>query len=705
MGLQYRRRYVVLLTVLAACWIRLVILACQDPPPIYGFYAEGPPQLGSHMHCHIPPDYDEEHDLCLLDASTAEELEGSRYVAWASGRTLQDYRGLAVVAVPEYVDDMDWVQYWNHQLGRYDDPYNCYDGSRWMGDASFWNSVQKTPDWHPPSDGTLIYIVQWFDDDYLSPGCYASGSRDPEMPYDYATIPVVNNTYAGWSYIIAADRYLSRHGINDSFPPPVEVSLFDQGKAHIAVGGNVWVTERRHIISYEVNRYTANSTICPLEAYEECAYWYFGPPGTDDPNYIPGHVFQPTTAAGVYPFSFNHTGVGPMLTPPGNAVLSGQLLVCDASFLHPAPPAPGQSAMVGYALAPNGIVLDVQGTPPPVRLTIWDPSNATFARFWESSSVSDTFSWDGWMYANGGTNPAVSARLGCSDYFMRVEWRVRDHSSNGQTEYYCHSMSKEEDRLIFDVHAQDTDPALRITQIAAGGVDNPVHTDILGVYTNPPKSFTATASITSGGLGIEPTVYNFLGQPHKLGEKVDARMVLGGQVYVAGSPNPIVVSAWGSVTGTLRSSNHAQTVAISISLNGGLGGCVEAIVFAVPSITLLMPERLFPETPDTTSVTLQIGGGLPRRVPGHELLFNVDGLTFKSGPHLDWTTDAYLRDKPLRLDRFVQVRTAHYDPEYGTNITELTNEDGFASATITIVEPLIGIENVEVKVLDGSVEK
>jgi hypothetical protein len=288
---------------------------------------------------------------------------------------------------------------------------------------------------------------------------------------------------------------------------------------------------------------------------------------------------------------------------------------------------------------------------------------------------------------------------------MRAEWRVVDYYWNNSVQFYLHTLAMEEERVIFDVHAEGTDAPSQIREIAAGGVDNFAHRVVLGVYTNPPTWFTATASITSGGLGIEPTVYSFLGQQYKLGEKVDARMVLGGQVYIAGSPNPIVVTAWGSVGGTLRSSNHVQTVAISIGLDSGLGSCIEPVVFAAPSITLQMPEKLFPQTPDTTSVTLQIGGDVPRRVPGHELLFNVDGLTFKSGPHLDWTIDAYLRNKPLRLDRFVQVRTAHYDPEYGTNITELTNEDGFASATITIVEPLIGIENVEVKVLDGSVEK
>jgi hypothetical protein len=263
-------------------------------------------------------------------------------------------------------------------------------------------------------------------------------------------------------------------------------------------------------------------------------------------------------------------------------------------------------------------------------------------------------------------------------------------------------MTAYEPRVVVDVYAEGTTPSLAIREIAAGGVDNPVHRAAIGIYTNPPQWFTATVSMT-GGVGIEPPVYSFLGDDYTLGEKRDAQIAMGGQTYTAGQANPLVLNAWRSLVGTLRSSNAEQTVSVHIDLDGGLGSYVEQVDFLPAEITLVMPDMLFPETPDTTSVTLQLGGTLPRLVPGHEVLFFVNGLTFPTGKHLDWLTDAYLKNKPDRLEWFVQVRTDYNAPEYEQNITEITNDDGFASATITIVEPLLGIDHVEVKVLDGSV--
>jgi hypothetical protein len=430
--------------------------------------------------------------------------------------------------------------------------------------------------------------------------------------------------------------------------------------------------------------------------------YYYGPDGTDAPEYIPGHIFRSTNAPGYWSHYNDHGGIPNMLTPPQNPMLTGTVCVCGPGFVHPAPPPPGQTRTVGYSLSPAEMILDVWTGPPAVRLTIWDPANPTFARFWESSALSDSFQWDGWLYGSNGTDPQNASRLLASDYFMRAEWRVVDYYWNNSVQFYLHTLAMEEERVIFDVHAEGTDAPSQIREIAAGGVDNPAHRAIIGIYTNPPKLFSAIISMT-GGVGIEPPIYQFLGQNFKLGHKVDAQLSIGGQTLTAGDPNPILLDAWGSFGGTLRSCNRVSSATINVALNNGLGSHQGNVEFAAPTIDLHLPDPLFPERPDTVTVTLSLPPPAPRLVPGHELLFYVNNITFKNGTHLDWLKDAYVRGYPELLDRFVQVRTGKNDPQYGVDITDISDCDGFSSATITIVEPLLGIDKVEVKLLDGSV--
>ena len=517
-----------------------------------------------------------------------------------------------------------------------------------------------------------------------------------------AGVQVKNNTYPGWSYLLAGGRYLSRRGIYESYPgPPTPYSEFDGGKVHVQVGGDLWVTQLRHVISYKVDRYTGRSTVWPLDAGVEWTYYHYGM--TDDPNYLPGHIFRSTNDPVAWVHRRDHSGVAPnMLTPLDNPYLNGTVVVCDAMFIHSPAPTLGHTAWVGYSLRPAGTVLDAPAAACAVRLTIWDPAQPSFARFWDSDALTDQFEWDGWLYGSGGTDYQNASRLQCSDYFMRISWRTRDTVWDG---YVCQrdvrTMMKDEERIIVDVHAEGTDPPALIRQISAGGVENPVHTAIIGVYSNPSSYFPCTVSM-EGGTGKEPPVYPYLGRNYKLGHKVDAQISLGGHTYTAGDPQPLVLNVGGWVRGLLRSSNRVQTATVLIAIGNGppLPYNVE---FAAPTMNLVMPAHLYPQTPDTVSVTLTLAGPAPRSVPGHELLFYVSGLTFKSGTHLDWMTDAYLKNRPLRLDRFVQIRTDHSDPNHELNITEFTDDDGLAAATITIVEPLLGIDKVEVKVLDGSV--
>jgi len=185
-----------------------------------------------------------------------------------------------------------------------------------------------------------------------------------------------------------------------------------------------------------------------------------------------------------------------------------------------------------------------------VRLTIWDPAQPSFARFWDSDALTDQFEWDGWLYGSGGTDYQNASRLQCSDYFMRISWRTRDTVWDG---YVCQrdvrTMMKDEERIIVDVHAEGTDPPALIRQISAGGVENPVHTAIIGVYSNPSSYFPCTVSM-EGGTGKEPPVYPYLGRNYKLGHKVDAQISLGGHTYTADDPQPLVLNVGGWVRGS-----------------------------------------------------------------------------------------------------------------------------------------------------------
>jgi len=100
------------------------------------------------------------------------------------------------------------------------------------------------------------------------------------------------------------------------------------------------------------------------------------------------------------------------------------------------------------------------------------------------------------------------------------------------------------------------------------------------------RTYTATLSFPSGGLGVEPTVYPYPGQNFKLGEKVDAQIRCGGQTHTAGSTAIAILSAFGNVTGgVVRSSNHVATALVRANLSG-IGTYDVSVSFLEPIITL-----------------------------------------------------------------------------------------------------------------------
>jgi hypothetical protein len=385
------------------------------------------------MHCHVAP-YNEYHEPpCIID-NMGYEATGSRYAAWAQGRTLQGYRGAAGLGPPA-LDDIEAVRYWNASENTYDPAQPVGDGSHWIVDDLFqWNGEGQPFDWCPPGDGSLTYFVMWVDDYYLVPGGECMPDTNDGQAYDDADIAVVNNTYACIGQIYAEDLagYLSYLVPQQLVWPPEPDHIFDGGQVHFAVGSDFWLNDIAYVESYEVDPATGQCGVCPLdEGYKTHAYHYGV---TDEPEFRQGHAFRPTNQPACWYHYQDHSGIPNMLTPPQNPTLTGTVCVVKGSVDvgDPIPHQDGDPAVaISYGVAPAETILAPE--PDAIVVEVYYPGYENFKKRWEFSGgqgLSGSFYWDGLLDLYDDYGNLFASNVGycpCSTVFARISVKVKDH--------------------------------------------------------------------------------------------------------------------------------------------------------------------------------------------------------------------------------------------------------------------------------------
>jgi len=494
-----KQRHRAMLAVAMAIWSVSPSLAEDDPPPIYG--ALGDP--ATPMHCHVPP-YGADHPPCIVDHATGYEAIEPRYMAWKYGATLREYRIGADLCQTLTFSDWDWVRYWNPAIHDYGDKEPIADGWHYTYDDFFnFNGEGQPYYWSPPTTGSITYWVLWIDDNY------PLGTQDP-YAFDDAAITVVNNTYAGWSYITVGNRYVSYHAIDEtSPPPPLSYSLFDGGKVHARVGDTFWVTESRHVRSYTVDRYTNQSTVSRLDEARDDTYYFYGDPAADNPNYLPGHLVHSTLEPGSWRHSRGHANVAYwMLRPLGNPTINGFVCVVKGTLGLPGrvPNNPGEAPVtITYGVGPaEGIEL-AEGTA--ISAHVYNPDNSS-QRYTKhlGPGLSGSFQWNG-MFDDGTSCPTNAA-------FGRIKVATRDHwftGSEPRTETTVLSFEAPILAILYPSHRfrREGGPFAYGDQMLTGRALN------CRVGWNPPNLYPSTATIqwtcTTGNFNYpnwNPTEYS-----------------------------------------------------------------------------------------------------------------------------------------------------------------------------------------------------
>ena len=385
------------------------------------------------MHSHLPPTW-EDTDFRIINWSNGYEA-WTRYATWKWDRLLWQYRAWDGDIGPADNVDFDWVRYWDSGLGDYGDPEQIGDGNFvWDADLYRWEGAAHPATAAVGGPGTLLYWVLWEDDDYIM-GLYHPETRDTNDTYDDCPIEILNNTYAGWSYIAAPQGYLSARGIIALYPPPLSYSIFDGGKVHKRVGDTFWVTEYRHVRSYPVDRYTGESTVFPLaDGEDETLYLYA--PEDDPPPYGVRDEFVSTTAPGCTVHLRDHAGVASptMLTPLGNPIIiTGTVVIVEAG-VEVGDPIPHKlydpPTTITYWIAPaqTHLAPDEDAVVIEVRDPCEDEWGYCYARQWTRQNLSGTIQWDGMldMYYEGELYEYNVKFCTASTVFATISVKVQD---------------------------------------------------------------------------------------------------------------------------------------------------------------------------------------------------------------------------------------------------------------------------------------
>jgi hypothetical protein len=161
--------------------------------------------------------------------------------------------------------------------------------------------------------------------------------------------------------------------------------------------------------------------------------YYYGPDGTDAPEYIPGHIFRSTNAPGYWSHYNDHGGIPNMLTPPQNPMLTGTVCVVKGSVDvgDPIPHQEGDPAVaISYGVAPAETMLASEADA--IVVEVYYPGYENFKKRWEFSGaqgLSGSISWDGLLDLYDDYGNLFASNVGycpCSTVFARITVKVRD---------------------------------------------------------------------------------------------------------------------------------------------------------------------------------------------------------------------------------------------------------------------------------------